>query len=165
MADGIEVKLYGVDNVLNLLRQLPAEVASKKGGLALAALRKGARVILREERKNLDRVTSNATTTGEQESTGLLKKSLSITRGKAPSVGNGERVVIRVRKKTYPGRQNARRETTTIQTAQMLEYGTSRQPAEPWIRPAFKAKAEESIRTVEKELAASVEQAARKYLR
>ncbi len=59
MADRTEVKISGIDGVLALLQQLPAEVVSKKGGPVKAALRKGARVILAAAQANLKMVTAN----------------------------------------------------------------------------------------------------------
>jgi len=54
---------------------------------------------------------------------------------------------------------------TTLKTAQLLEYGSSKQPAEPWIRPAFQSKAAEAIRTVETELVAAIDRIATKLMK
>jgi HK97 gp10 family phage protein len=150
MADRTEVKITGIDGVLALLQQLPAEVVSKKGGPVKAALRKGARVILAAEQANLQMVTANATDSEKRESTGLLAKSLIASRGKAPTDGNGERYLVRVKRRTYV-RKNGK-PVTTLKTAQILEYGSEKQPAEPWIRPAFKAKAREAIDVITTDL-------------
>lgn len=153
MADFVEFKLSGLDGVLDTLKSLPPEVVSKRGGPVKVALRKGALVILREEALNLARVTNNLST-DDAEGTGLLQKSLVATRGKAPNSGNGERYLVRVKRKTYVRKGKP---VTTLKTAQLLEYGSEQQSAEPWIRPAFNAKAAEAIFTVERELIAGVD--------
>jgi hypothetical protein len=145
----VEMKLSGLDGVLATLQSLPAEIVSKRGGPVLAALRKGAQVILAEEKKALDRVTSNATASGKKESTGLLAKSLTIKRGKPPSGGNGERVIVTTRRVMYPRKGKP---VSVRKTGQLLEWGSSRQPAESWVRSSFNAKAGEAITTVESEL-------------
>ena len=144
-----EMQLSGFGEMLNLLHDLPPEVVSSKGGPVKAALKKGAQVILKQEKINLQAVTSNATSTGKRESTGLLLKSLIASRGKAPSGGKGERYLVRVKKRIYADANG--KTVTTLQTAQLLEYGSSHQPMEPFIRPAFETKAKEAILTVEKE--------------
>ncbi len=162
---GITVALdvKGIDGVLATLQSLPAEVVSKRGGPVKSALRKGAVVILKAEKANLAAVTSNATSSGKQESTGLLAKNLIVTRGKPPIDGKGERYLVRVKRKTYTVSPEGRARTgkaitTTTQNAQRLEYGTAHQPAEPFIRPAFNAKAAEAITTIQRELIAAVDQ-------
>jgi HK97 gp10 family phage protein len=150
----VDLKLTGVNGVLETLKSLPPEVVSKSGGPVKAALRKGARVILNEAKRNLQRATANASTEGAIYSTGLLLKNLVVTRGKKPTGANGERYLVRVRRKSY---QRKGKSVTTLATANMLEYGSAKQPAEPWIRPAFQAKAEEAIRTTEAELVRQVD--------
>lgn len=158
MAHGVELRLTGLDGVLDLLRQLPREVVSKRGGPVKTALRKGALVILREEALNLARVTNNLDT-DEQEGTNLLASSLVATRGKAPSSGKGERYVVRVKRRTYLRKGKP---VTTLKTAHLLEYGSEKQPAEPWIRPAVNAKAVEAIHTIERELLAGIDRIVRR---
>lgn len=156
-----EVKLTGVDGVLDTLRSLPPEVVSKRGGPVKSALRKGALVILKQEKMNLQAVISNQTASGQKESTGLLLKNLIASRGKAPTGGKGERYLVRVKRKTYP-REGGGKPVTTLQTANLLEYGSSQQPAEPWIRPAFNAKAREAIDTTTAELVKGLDRVVKK---
>ncbi len=156
----VELKLTGLDGVLALLKSLPPEVVSKRGGPVRSALRKGAVVILKAEKANLTAVTANATESGKVESTGLLMKSLIVSRGKAPSGGKGERMLVRVKRKSYA--RKGGKAVTTLASAQLLEYGSSKQPAEPWIRPAFESKAEEAIKTVERELVAGIDRIVKK---
>ena len=125
-----------------------------------AALRKGAVVIQKQEKANLQAVTVNADDPDKAASTGLLLKNVVVTRGKAPSSGKGERYLVRVKRRVYA--RIGSKPVTTLKTAQLLEYGSSQQPAEPWIRPAFQAKAEEAIKTVESELLRSIDRIVKK---
>lgn len=150
----VDLKLEGLDGVLETLKSLPPEVVSKRGGPVRRALRKGALVILKAEKAALQAVTSNATESGKIESTGFLLKNLVVRRGRPPAGENGELYIVRPSRKTYQ-RQGAK--VSTTETARFLEYGTSKQPAEPWIRPAFEASAENAIRTVERELLADIQ--------
>jgi HK97 gp10 family phage protein len=153
------VRLEGLDGVLALLKRLPPEVVSKRGGPVRAALRKGAVVILKQAQANLQQSVSNAADQEQAQSTGLLLKNLVVTRGKEPADGKGERYLVRVRRKSY-GRKGA--QVTTLKTAQLLEYGSSQQPAEPWLRPAFSATARQAIATTETELLKSIDRIVRK---
>ena len=155
----VEVKLEGLNGVLETLKSLPPEVVSKRGGPVKSALRKGARAIWQQAKTNLDAVTNNATDDGKRYSTGLLLKNLVVTRGKPPFGGKGERYLVRVRRKSY---QRKGKSTTTLATANLLEYGSVKQPMEPWIRPAFQAKAEQAIRVTEAELLRQIDRVVKK---
>lgn len=159
MADFVELKLTGIDGVLETLKRLPPEVVSKRGGPVKSALRKGALVILKAEKAALQLATNNATDEGKRYSTGLLLANLIASRGKAPASGKGERYLVRVRRKTYNRKGKA---VTTQKTAQLLEYGSSQQPAEPWIRPAFNANARGAIATIETELVKALDRVVKK---
>lgn len=167
MADRIDIKLTGVDDVLKMLNALPAEVVSKRGGVVKQALRKGALVILAAERVAL---RSAIAANGEDESTGLLEKSLIVSRGKAPTDGRGERFLVRVKRVAYDGQKIRRggkvgKRVTTLKSAQLMEYGSGHQAAQPWIRPAFKANAAKAISVVEQETLRGIDRAAKKYLK
>jgi HK97 gp10 family phage protein len=145
-----ELKLTGIDGIIATLRALPPEIVSKRGGPAKAALRKAARVIQKPAVANV-----RASADEDREATELLAKSVVVTRGKPPSDGKGERYLVRVKRKTYPGRSG--KPTTTLKTAQLKEYGSSQQQAEPWLRPAFAAKAKEAIGVVTTELVKGID--------
>lgn len=151
MADAF--KLSGLDGVLELLQSLPAEVVSKGGGPVRIALRKGAMVIKNEAATNLTNATAGDT------STGLLLANLVVSRGKKLGGTRGERYIVRVRRKSY-NRDGV--SVSTQQTARFLEYGTSDQPAEPWLRPAFASKAKQAILTTEAELIKSIDRVVKK---
>lgn len=158
MATVVEFKLTGVDGVLDMLKSLPAEVVSKRGGPVKSALRKGALVIAREAALNLAHNTQNLTQDGS-ESTGLLARSVIATRGKPPPDQNGERYLVRLKKVAY---MRLGRKVTTHQTGRWLEYGTEKQPAEPWLRPAGLAKAGEAIRVIQTELVRGIDRIVKK---
>lgn len=141
MADGLTIEIKGLEGVLDTLNKLPPEIVSKRGGPVKKALRKGALVLLREAKFNLYRVTADIGT-GDDVGTGLLQKSLIVSRGKTPFDGNGERYLVRVKRASYNRHGKV---VTTLKTAQLLEYGSSQQPAEPWLRPAFASKSQQAM--------------------
>lgn len=163
MSTAKALELEGLGPVLDMLRALPPEIVSKRGGPVRAALRKGAVVIFKAAQANLQQAVATSGDEGARVTTGLLLKNLVVTRGKPPAAGNGERYLVRVRRKSY-GRTDggSGKPVTTLKSAQLLEYGSSQQPAEPWLRPAFAAKAEQAITTIEVELLRAIGRAARK---
>lgn len=157
-----EVKLQGLDGVLSLLHSLPPEVVSKSGGPVKGSLRAGARVIQREAALNVANRVGTLDADDEARTTGLLQRSVISSRGKAPASGKGERYLVRVKRQTY---QRKGKPVTTLKTAHLLEYGSSQQKAEPWLRPAFAAKAVEAIRTIEAQLLSGIDRVVRKLTR
>lgn len=157
----VEVKLQGADGFIKMLQSLPAEIVSKRGGPVKLALAKAARLVRDEARKNLQ---ASIKGTDDAESTGLLLENLISSRGKQPSGGKGERYLVRVRRKAYPGRKPEKDGTvaTTRKTAQIKEYGSSKQPATPWLRPAVRSKGEEAINVMTSDLGKRIERIAAK---
>lgn len=144
----VDIDIKGLDGVLDLLQSLPAEVVSKRGGPVKLALAKGAKLIRQQVDANLVGVTQGAPTDSDKvRSTGFLRQNLIATRGKEPVGSKGERYLVRFRRKPYPD-GHAR----VVQVAQLLEYGSSQQPAEPFIRPAFQSKAQEAINIISDDL-------------
>jgi len=173
----VELKLTGLDGVIETLKSLPPEIVSKRGGPIKQALRKGAVVIAKQEKLLL--LASLGTKDGSlDEVTHLLEKSIIVSRGKPPIGGNGERYLVRIKRQTYgerdekgklvkarrAGKKGNGKAVTTLQTAQLKEYGSSHQTAEPFIRPAFLSKAEKAIRTVETETIRAIERVSKKLL-
>jgi HK97 gp10 family phage protein len=145
--------MEGLDGVLDTLRSLPPELVSKRGGPVRAALRKGAIVVQQAARERLRAVTVGT------DSTGLTGDNIVVTRGKRPPPGGkGEVYLVRVRRKTYPGRKGAH----TRKSAALLEYGSSQQRAEPWLRPAYRAAAPQALVTIETELTKAIARIVRK---
>ena len=158
----VALKERGIDEALALLKSLPPEVVSKSGGPVKTALRAGARVLQREVALNL--AASIGSLSGDDAiSTGLLEKSIISSRGKAPTSGKGERYLVRVKRQTYT--RESGETVTTLKTAQIKEYGSEKQTAEPFIRPAFNATAETAIRTVQSEPVKSLDRIVTKLSR
>lgn len=162
----MDMNVQGLEGVLETLKSLPAEVVSKRGGPVKLALAKGARLIRDEAIKN---VKSSIAQGGTEDSTGLLAKSIIASRGKQIHGSNGERYLVRVKKKAYDQqkigkRQSAGKRVTTQKTASLLEYGSSHQPARPWLRPAVESKGQEAINVIvadlKKRIAATVKKLA-----
>ena len=135
----LEMTLTGVDGILKTLKSLPPEIVSKRGGPVKLALAKGARFLRDKAKANL---TSQIAKNGD-ESTGLLLQNVISSRGKPPFDGKGERYLVRVKRKSYN-----KGKATTLQTANLLEYGSEHQPATPWLRPALNAHGRETINIV-----------------
>lgn len=149
----VEVQLRGTDGILATLHSLPAEVVSKRGGPVKLALAKGARLIRDQAQVNLKAAIAR----NGDVSTGLLEKNVIASRGKPPFGGKGERYLVRVRRKAYDGnkigkKQKAGKRVTTHKTASLLEYGSSHQPATPWLRPAVRHKGEQAINVITDDL-------------
>jgi len=141
-----EFDIKGLTGVLETLKQLPSEVVSKRGGPVKLALAKGAR-LLRDEEKT--RLQASIAVNGNN-STGFLLQNIISSRGKAPTSSKGERYIVRIKRKNYPDREGAT--VSTLKVAQIMEYGSKNQNAQPFIRPTFEAKAEESISVVTDDL-------------
>lgn len=145
------------------MKSLPPEIVSAKGGPVKNALRKAANVIRAQAAANL----KAAIAINGSVSTGLLEKNLVVTRGKEPRGTRGERYLVRVRRKAYDGdklgrRQKAGKRVTTHKTASLLEYGSSHQPATPWLRPAVKQKGQQAIEVFTSDLNRRIEATVKK---
>ncbi len=115
-------------------------------------------VIFKQAKSNLE----SATRSNDPEknySTGLLLQNLVTSRGKPPPGVRGEMYLVRVRRKAYPRKG---RSVSTIKAGSLLEYGSVKQAAEPWLRPAASSRAEEAIRTIESELVKGIDRIQKK---
>lgn len=153
MKSGLEIK--GIDGVLNLLRSLPPEVVSKRGGPVKSALAKGARFLRDKERENLQAVLEPG-----EESTGLLAENIIASRGKAPIGGKGERYLVRIKRKMYPGRKGE--QVSTLKSAQIKEYGSVKQPARSFIRRTVIEQGSQTIKVVVTDLVARLDRVVKK---
>lgn len=142
----VETKLTGVDGVLRTLQALPAEVVSKRGGPVKLALAKGARKLRDQARQNLRQAIAE----GGARTTGMTEKAVIASRGKAINGGNGERFLVRVKKGTFTNADGF--PTSTLMTANLLEYGSAHQPATPWLRPAVQTLGGQVIQIVTDDL-------------
>jgi len=164
----IELQIQGLNGVLKTLQELPPEVVSKNGGVVRGAARKGAMVLQKQARANFKAAVAMPGKTGVTKTTGFTEKNIVTIRKKTIGNVNGERFIVGVRYEAHPSgtmleksrsyaiRSNSKkRRATTRKTktknikandiAFMMEYGTSKQEATPWLRPAFEAKKQEAM--------------------
>lgn len=136
-------RVEGLKGVIDTLKSLPPEVVSKRGGPVRAALRKAAVVIQKQEIENLQYIIAEPNKGSADQSTGLLEKNIVVSRSRLAGGQNGERMLVRIRKKTYEGQGG--KPVVTPQVARLLEYGSERNTPKPFIRPAFDAKKNEAV--------------------
>ncbi|MDD2728321.1 HK97-gp10 family putative phage morphogenesis protein [Malikia sp.] len=157
-----ETEISGAEGLIELLQSLPAELVSKGGGPVRRAVRKGA-VLIREEAKVQMIARGNSPgKTGINYATGFAASHIIIKRKKLTQI-KGERFIVTVRPAVHPGGRKFRGTPLKANdVAFMLEAGTSKQPAEPWIRPAFAAKHEEAAQVMVTELRAGLDRIIKK---
>ncbi len=143
----MEMQLRGVDGVLKTLNSLPAEVVSKRGGPVKASLAKGARFLRDRYKEKLHAAIQGGKTT---RSTGGLEERVIASRGKKPHGTKGERYLVRIKKRDYINADGVR--TNPLMVANLLERGSSHQPATPFARPTALQHGEEAIRIVTEDL-------------
>lgn len=154
----MEVKLTGLSGVLDTLKSLPPELVSKRGGPVLAALRKGAKLFRDQAKTNFRSAVALPGKTGITDTTGFTEKQIISKRARMPSGMKGERVVVTVRPKPHPNGHKYRKRTIRANDiAFIMESGSDNQGATPWLRPAFDAKSDAALRTIERELVQRVE--------
>jgi HK97 gp10 family phage protein len=173
----VQFNIEGMDNVLNLLQQLPAEVVSKRGGVVRKALRKGAVVIQKQAKINVGKIIAEPNLGGRDNvSTGLLQNSIVVTRGKYLGGIKGERYLVWLGsfKRTYANtKHNVRKRRAGTEYnvenpnfyGRFLEYGTVKMRPHPWLRPAFAEKRIEAINVVQRDMVAQLDKLAKKYLK
>ena len=152
----VDMELKGIDGVLSTLQSLPKEVVSKRGGPVKLALAKGARVIRDPARTNLHA----AIQLRGARSTGSTEKAVIASRGKPPKGTRGERYLVRVKKGTFINAEGEK--TSTLMTANLLEYGSVHQPATPWLRPALQTQGGHAINVVTQDLVRRIDRTVRK---
>jgi hypothetical protein len=175
-----EIKLEGLNGVLETLKSLPPEVVSKNGGVVKKSVRAGAVVIVRQARLNFKAAVAQGGKTGITESTGFTEKNIVPLRKKLRTSENGERYIVAVSYKEHPNanttRKSSRRAANSKRKARarkfstirandiafMMEYGTSKQEATPWLRPAFASKAEEATKKIETSLLKEIDRVVKK---
>lgn len=148
----MEMKIEGVAGLLQTLQSLPPEVVSKRGGPVKLALAKGARMLRDQAKDNFRRSAA----VGGADSTDTTVNSIIASRGKAPTGTKGERQLVRVKRKVFVNAHGAK--TTTRKAAQLMEYGSARQPAIPWLRPAVQRRGSQIIDTITEDLLKRLDQ-------
>jgi len=139
----VDVKVNGLAELAAALKQLPAEVASKNGGPLRVALRAAARVV------------ADAAEVRAPKDTGRLGRAIAIQVDRNP--GNvTERIVVR------PRAGKSRTDPKGAWYWHFLEFGTVKQPAQPFIRPAFDAVKNEALSAFKNRLAKGIVRAAKR---
>lgn len=148
----VELNITGIPGIIRTLSSLPAEVVSKKGGPVKLALSKGARSLRDRAKENFRRsVAINGAA-----STDTTVNYIIASRGQAPTGTNGERYLVRVKRKDFINANGSR--TNTRKVAQLMEYGSSTQPAYPWLRPSVTRYGSETIDIVTEDLVKRLDQ-------
>jgi HK97 gp10 family phage protein len=154
-----EVRMEGLSELLDKLKALPSEIGSKGGGPLRLALLTAAKV-MRDDAQARAPVD-----------TGRLKRNIIVFRDRDPrSSGVTEQygVTFRRGKKGLRGRKRyhttARGEKDAFY-GRWVEFGTSKMPAQPFLRPAFEAKKMESAEVFRTKLADAIDKAVKKMQR
>lgn len=153
------IRVEGLKGVLDTLKQLPPEVVSKNGGPVRTALRKAAVIIQKQAQANVQAIIDEPNIDGAaSKSLGILKANIIVQRIRPPRGQKGERFMVRVRKKAYPAeRVGPKKGKTAVGVGTLLEQGTERRSAMPWMRPAFEAKKQEAVNVFERELPRAID--------
>ena len=155
----ISVKIDGLKELQQALSQLPLEIQKNPLRSAVSA---GAKVILDE-----------AIRRAPQGETGNLRKALYRYRSRSQSGRGQETFLVGVRKgkKNYVDSAKNRRlnrvgKKYTVEGEayywRFIEFGTSKMPARPFLRPAFESKKNQAVETIKNRLAVAIENTAKK---
>jgi HK97 gp10 family phage protein len=156
------VRIEGLDTLLRRLKAL-GPAASKRGGPVRAAVRKGAVVIQKAAVANVERIVAEPNVGGDNDSTGLLAKSIKPMRAKSPRQYKGETYFVTVpRRARYPIDTRTPTGIAVATVGKMLEYGTSKRQPMPWMGPAFNAKKGEAADVMAAELEKGIARLERK---
>lgn len=138
------VRVEGLDGVLDMLRKLPPELVSKRGGPVLVGLRRGGNAMRKAWRQEVQRIVDEPNIGGEYVSTGTYAKNIRVIRMRRPQrVGANEAVRVTVNSAaTYPNG------TRVAAVAGILEVGHERMEAKAPLRKAFDASKETVLQSV-----------------
>ena len=153
------VNITGLKELQQALNQLPLEIQKRPLRSAVSA---GAKVIV-DEAKRL----------APQGETGNLRKALYRYRSRSQSSRGQETFLVGVRKgkKNYVDSAKNRRlnrvgKKYTVEGEafywRFVEFGTSKMPARPFLRPAFESKKNQAVETIKNRLAVAIENTAKK---
>ena len=141
------IRVDGLKELEQALRQLPKDLVGKNGGPVRAALMNAGLQMMRDMQA----------ATPEDE--GELKRTVRRKRVKNPSRGMAETVLVGAQGKRGPKRDDDGR---TFLAPHWLEFGTVHISKRPFIRPAFDNNKEEAVRRFRKNLATAVERIGKK---
>jgi HK97 gp10 family phage protein len=152
-----EVNVQGLDGLLERLKALPKEISGKAGGPVKKSLVAGAKLIADESKMTLQAAINRPNVDGViSRATGFLKSSIQVKRATNPPRGIAEKVSVRVKRgKTADG-------TSVTKYGKALEFGTVKQTATPWLRPAFETKKEAALNVIVSALRDAVAKAEKK---
>lgn len=161
----VVTKMEGLEGVLATLKSLPPELVSKGGGPVRFAVRKAANIIRDEAKAQMIARGNTPGATSKNYATGFTANHIITKRTKLTRI-KGERFVVTVRTATHPnGNKIGKKPIRTNDIAFIMEAGSAKQPAEPWLRPAFDTKRQQAATTMEVELKAAIDRIVRKLAR
>ncbi|MBK5206122.1 MAG: HK97 gp10 family phage protein [Polaromonas sp.] len=138
------VQLTGFAELAKALRELPDRVA--RNGLR-AAVNAGATVVKNQARKNAP------------VDTGLLKKNIFQKQIREASSQYQQTFAVGVRQGHARNKDGSKKELPYYW--RFMEFGTSKMPARPFLRPAFEAKKEEAVKRIKEKLDERIQKYAR----
>jgi HK97 gp10 family phage protein len=163
LASGLKtsVRIEGLDRLRRIFRELPEALQEKELGNAVS---KGAAVIGREAQ----RLAPELKTDDPRRTKGLLRRMIRWTRGVRRSSEAAAFVSVR-----RPGKKavaKAKRGGSTGSHIdpwywKLIEFGTSRMKAIPFLRPAYESKKMEAVETIKNELAIGIDKQAKRLAR
>ena len=121
------IEIHGLNGVLDMLKSLPPDVVSKRGGPVKLALAKGRALPARQ-------VQGKPAPRDRARPDHALHRRTGEARHRQPRQGalqrQGRALPVRVKKRDYINADGVR--TNPLMTANLLEYGSSHQPATPF---------------------------------
>lgn len=146
-----QIKIEGLEQLVKNLRQLPKELQGKP---LQQAVGRASRVV-RDEAKKRAPQGSYANRSENAPEPGRLHENIVSAKRKSQGGADMEYLVmVRTR-----GKKDSRKNAWYWH---FLEFGTSKQPAQPFLRPAFEAKKSEALQEMVKYLRKGIERAAKK---
>lgn len=177
MINRTDIAVSGLDGVLEMLKSMPSEVVSKRGGPVKAALRKAAVIIQKEAQSNIRKIVLEPNKDGKPtKSTGSLEKAVTVGRGKYLGGVQGERYLVwlpKIKRKYVGNKDNVRKrragKTYLVESPQFygrfLEYGTSKMTAKKWLLPALTAKGDMAVAVARDSLLKAIDKIAQLQLK
>ena len=156
------VQVKGLSELLKNMEQLPRELVSNRGGLVRSALFRAAKTVRDEAKQRAPR------------DTGALQASVIAARDNNPqATGANERYVVTVKKKRWTGKAKAKAAKTAAGKIdyrksgdafywRVVEFGTSKMRAQPFLRPAFESQKDVALDQFKQSLATGIQRTVRK---
>jgi HK97 gp10 family phage protein len=154
-----QIRIEGLRELLETLKSLPKEIGSKGGGPIRVALLRAAKLMQEEAQARAP------------QDTGRLRRNIIAFSDRNPRAsGVTEQYGITFRRGKRRGQKWASYLTkgggeNDAYYGRFVEFGTSRQPAKPFLRPAFETKKIEAAFLFRNEMARAIELAVKKLQR